>query len=72
MALLRNFTTNDGRSRFKLDLVLGQSGAQAPGRLEGLRRCRDPILRDPVLRLEVSAGSGRWLLSWSVAALVPT
>jgi hypothetical protein len=45
MTLLRNFTTNDERSSFKLDLVLGQSGTQAQGRAGGLRRFRDPHLR---------------------------
>ena len=46
MTLLRNFTTNDERSSFKLDLVLGQSGAQAQGRMGGgLRRFRGPYLR---------------------------
>ena len=45
MALLRNFTTNDERSSFKLDLVLGQSGAQAQGGVEWLWRFRDPNLR---------------------------
>jgi hypothetical protein len=42
MALLRNFTTNDERPSFKLDLVLGQSGAQAQGRV-GAKALSRPI-----------------------------
>ena len=48
MTLLRNFTTNDERSSFKLDLVLGQSakwGSSTGARGGGARRFRDPYLR---------------------------